>query len=162
MKLKAPTTDFERLICLADYLTHAQDTTSFTTRDITKLNADVHGTDFTNAAATAMNAVRRSKLLSTATGGKKRINTRGAPRSAVLRLVLRRGMALTFTALTLGWPAAWMLAKIASSFLYGISPHDAVTFTLVPIVLSLVALVAAWIPSRRAASVNPTEALRME
>ena len=86
----------------------------------------------------------------------------GAWPAAVLRLVLRRGMALTFVALALGWPAAWMLAKIASSFLYGISPHDTVTFTLVPIVIVLVALVAAWIPARRAASINPTQALRME
>jgi ABC-type lipoprotein release transport system permease subunit len=65
-------------------------------------------------------------------------------------------------ALAVGWPAAWMLAKIASSFLYGVSPHDAVTFTVVPIVLALVALVAAWIPARRAASINPTQALRMD
>jgi predicted permease len=86
----------------------------------------------------------------------------GARPAAVLRLVLRRGMALTFTALALGWPAAWMLAKLCSSFLYGIRPHDAVTFTLVPAVLVLVALVAAWIPARRAASINPTQALRME
>jgi len=86
----------------------------------------------------------------------------GARPAVVLRLVLRRGMTLTFAALALGWPAAWMLAKIASSFLYGISPHDALTFTLVPIMLALVALVAAWIPARRASSINPTEALRME
>ncbi|HKR38897.1 MAG TPA: ADOP family duplicated permease, partial [Paraburkholderia sp.] len=86
----------------------------------------------------------------------------GARPAAVLRLVLRRGMALTLTAVALGWPAAWMLAKISSSFLYGIQPHDAVTFTLVPAVLVLVALIAAGIPARRAASINPTEALRME
>ena len=86
----------------------------------------------------------------------------GARPAAILRLVLRRGMALTLTALVLGWPAAWMLAKIASSFLYGISPHDALTFTLVPIILVLVALVATLIPARRAASINPTEALRIE
>lgn len=86
----------------------------------------------------------------------------GAQRSTVLRLVLRRGMMLTLTAIAIGWPGAWLLAKIASSFLYGISPHDSVTFTVVPIVLLLVAMVAAWIPARRAASINPTEALRME
>lgn len=86
----------------------------------------------------------------------------GAQRATVLRLVLRRGMMLTLMALAPGWPAAWMLAKIASSFLYGISPHDAVTFAVVPMALLLVALLAAWIPARRAASVNPTEALRME
>lgn len=77
LKRKAPTTDLERLVCLAYYLTHAQDRASFTTRDITLLNAEAHGTDFSNAAATAMNAVRQSKLLSTAASGKKRINTRG-------------------------------------------------------------------------------------
>jgi len=86
----------------------------------------------------------------------------GAQPAAILRLILRRGMALTFTALAVGWPAAWMLAKLSSSFLYGIKPHDAVTFTLVPAILVLVALIAAWIPARRAASINPTQALRME
>jgi predicted permease len=86
----------------------------------------------------------------------------GARRAAILRLVLGRGMALTFTALALGWPAAWMLARLSSGFLYGIRPHDAVTFTLVPAVLILVALIAAWIPARRAASIEPTQALRME
>jgi predicted permease len=86
----------------------------------------------------------------------------GARPAAVLRLVLRRGMVLTSAALALGWPAAWMLARIASSFLYGIAPHDTVTFTLVPIVLVLVALVAAWIPARRAACVNPIQALRTD
>ena len=86
----------------------------------------------------------------------------GARPAAVLRLVLRRGMILTLVALALGWPAAWMLAKIASSFLYGIAPHDPVTFALVPVLLMLVALIAAWIPARRAACIQPTAALRME
>jgi predicted permease len=86
----------------------------------------------------------------------------GAERVSIVKLVLRRGMTLTLAALAFGWPAAWMLARMASSFLYGISAHDAVTFTLVPILLVLVALAAAWIPARRAAAINPTEALRME
>jgi predicted permease len=86
----------------------------------------------------------------------------GAQPAAVMRLVLRRGMVLTFAALALGWPVAWMLARITSSFLYGIAPHDALTFTLVPIGLVLVALVAVWIPARRAACINPIQALRTE
>ena len=86
----------------------------------------------------------------------------GARPAAMLRLVLRRGLALTLAAVALGWPAAWMLAKMASSFLYGIAPHDAVTFAVVPVVLVGVALVASWIPARRAARINPTEALRVE
>ena len=71
------------------------------------------------------------------------------------------GMVLTIIAIALGWPAAWMLAKIASSFLYGIQPHGALTFALVPPFLTLVALAACYIPARRApASVNPMQALR--
>ena len=86
----------------------------------------------------------------------------GAEPSAVLRLVMRRGITLTIPALVIGWPAAWLLAKMASSFLYGIGVHDALTFTLVPLVLLLVSLAASWIPARRAASTDPIEALRME
>ena len=53
-----------------------------------------------------------------------------------------------------------MLSKLSSSFLYGIEPHDTVTFAAVPVLLVAIALVACWIPARRAASINPTEALR--
>ena len=86
----------------------------------------------------------------------------GAQPGAVKRLVVRQGMTLAIVALALGWPAAWMLAKFASSFLYGIAPHDAVTFATVPVVLACVALAACWLPARRAASINPTDALRTE
>lgn len=77
LRSKAPITDRERLICLAYYLTHARDNVSFSTRDITKLNAEAHGADFSNPAATAMNCVIQSKFLSAAGGGKKRITTLG-------------------------------------------------------------------------------------
>jgi predicted permease len=86
----------------------------------------------------------------------------GAKRSTVERLILRQGMVLTVIAIALGWPAAWMLSKLASSFLYGIEPHDAVTFALVPPLLASIALAACWIPARRAASVDPMQALRTE
>jgi ABC-type lipoprotein release transport system permease subunit len=55
-----------------------------------------------------------------------------------------------------------MLSKFSSSFLYGVQPHDPLTFMAVPVVLTAIALVACWIPARRAAAVNPTEALRRE
>jgi hypothetical protein len=71
----------------------------------------------------------------------------GAQQAAVLRLVLRRDITLTFAALAVGCPPHGMLTKIASAFLYGTSPHDAITLILVPIMLILVALVAAWDPS---------------
>ena len=69
---------------------------------------------------------------------------------------------LTLIALVLGWPAAWMLAKLASSFLYEIQPHDVLTFALVPPLLVLIAMAACWIPARRAASIDPIRALRTE
>jgi predicted permease len=86
----------------------------------------------------------------------------GAQPGRVERLVLRQGLVLTVIAMALGWPAAWMLSKLAASFLYGIHPHDAVTFAVVPPFLAVVALVACWIPARRAASIEPTVALRTE
>jgi ABC-type antimicrobial peptide transport system permease subunit len=86
----------------------------------------------------------------------------GAQPGTVERLVLGQGMVLTFIALVLGWPAAWILSKLASSFLYGIQPHDAWTFAIVPPVLATIALAACWVPARRAASVDPMKALRTE
>jgi predicted permease len=86
----------------------------------------------------------------------------GAKAVAVERMVLRQGLVLSLIAVALGWPAAWMVAKLARSFLYGIRPHDALTFTSVPLLLVLIALVACWIPARRAASVDPMRALRRE
>jgi predicted permease len=86
----------------------------------------------------------------------------GAQPGTVERQVLRQGLVLTLIAVALGWPAAWMLSKLAASFLYGIHPHDALTFALVPPFLASIALVACWVPARRAASIEPMQALRTE
>ncbi len=86
----------------------------------------------------------------------------GAQPGAVERLVLRQGLMLVLIAVAIGWPAAWMLAKLSASFLYGIRPHDAMTFAVVPLMLIAVALAACWIPARRAATVDPMRALRAE
>jgi len=86
----------------------------------------------------------------------------GAKPGVVERLILRQGLVLTLIAVILGWPAAWMLSRLASSFLYGIQPHDAITFSIVPPFLIAVALVACWIPAHRAASIDPMRALRTE
>jgi len=86
----------------------------------------------------------------------------GAQPGTVERLVLRQGMMLTLIAVALGWPAAWMLAKMASSFLYGVQPHDMLTFVVVPPFLLVVALAACYLPARRAASIDPMQALRAE
>jgi ABC-type antimicrobial peptide transport system permease subunit len=76
--------------------------------------------------------------------------------------VLRQGLVLTLIAVGLGWPAAWLLAKVAASFLYGIQPHDVFTFAVVPPFLIAVALAACYLPARRAASIDPMKALRTE
>ncbi len=86
----------------------------------------------------------------------------GAHTGAVSRLIVRQGMVLAAIAMLLGWPCAWLLSKLASSFLYGIHPHDELTFITVPIFLSTIAFIACWLPARRAASVDPVEALRTE
>jgi predicted permease len=86
----------------------------------------------------------------------------GAQPGTVERLILRQGLVLTLIAVILGWPAAWMLSRLASNFLYGIQPHDVITFSIVPPFLIAVALVACWIPARRAASIDPMQALRTE
>ncbi|HEX4285189.1 MAG TPA: ABC transporter permease [Terracidiphilus sp.] len=86
----------------------------------------------------------------------------GAKSGTLERLVLRQGLLLSLIAVALGWPAAWMLAKLATSFLYGIQPHDALTFVVVPPFLVMIALAACWIPARRAASIDPMQALRTE
>ncbi len=86
----------------------------------------------------------------------------GAHGGAVAGLIVRQGMVLAVIAMVLGWPAAWMLSKLASSFLYGIQPHDLLTFTVVPLFLAGIALVACWLPARRAASIDPVTALRTE
>ena len=86
----------------------------------------------------------------------------GAQLSAVHRLILRQGMVLTVVAMALGLPAAFVVAGLLSSFLYGIRPHDAMTFTVVPLFLAAVALVACWVPAWRATRIDPQIALRYE
>src|SRR5580698_1777060 len=71
----------------------------------------------------------------------------GAQPGAVLRLIILQGMQLTAIAIAVGLPVALASAKFSASFLYGIRPHDLVTFTLLPIFLVLVSLVACWIPA---------------
>ncbi len=86
----------------------------------------------------------------------------GAQTGGVQRLIVRQGMLLTAIALAMGLAGAWAAAKLFTSILYGVTPHDVVTFTVVPVFLAAVALLACWIPSRRAARVDPMIALRYE
>ncbi|HYK36669.1 ABC transporter permease [Alloacidobacterium sp.] len=86
----------------------------------------------------------------------------GAQLGAIQSLVLRQGMLLTIIALAIGLPVALAVAKLFNSFLYGVRPHDVLTFTLAPVFLAAVALAACWVPARRAAKIDPQTTLRYE
>ncbi len=86
----------------------------------------------------------------------------GADRAAVRRLVLREGMALAGAGLALGLVAALALSRVLSSVLFETRTHDPVTLLTVGALLLFVALLACAIPARRAANLDPQEALRME
>jgi len=86
----------------------------------------------------------------------------GATRRDVLRLVLRRGVKLIGLGLVIGIAGALGLAQLIATMLYGVKPTDAATFIVVSLTLLLVALFASWLPARRAARVDPMEALRSE
>jgi putative ABC transport system permease protein len=86
----------------------------------------------------------------------------GASRGRVLFLVLRRALWLTLAGVAMGIGAAIGLTRLIANRLYGVKPVDPLTFTIVSLVLIGVGLLASFIPARRAAKVNPVEALRCE
>ena len=86
----------------------------------------------------------------------------GAEQSQVSRLVLRQGLVLTGVGVLVGLGAAVGLTRLMSALLFGVSPVDPVTYGAVSVALTSVALVACYIPARRAAGVDPVEALRAE
>ncbi|HEX7729590.1 MAG TPA: ABC transporter permease [Terracidiphilus sp.] len=86
----------------------------------------------------------------------------GAARENILSLVLRRALILVAIGLVLGTAMAWFAVRLTHSYLYGVQAHDALTFAAVIAVLALAAFVAAWLPARRAAAVDPILALRSE
>jgi putative ABC transport system permease protein len=86
----------------------------------------------------------------------------GAQGSDVLRTFVGRGMALTAVGIVLGLAAATGLTRLMASLLFGIGPVDGLTFAAIVLLLSLVALLACWIPARRATRVDPIIALRYE
>src|SRR5262249_54056912 len=84
----------------------------------------------------------------------------GAERRNVLALVLKESGILTSIGLALGLAAALALTRLMSGLLFGVTPTDTATFAAVSTLLGLVALVASYIPARRAACVDPMAALR--
>jgi putative ABC transport system permease protein len=86
----------------------------------------------------------------------------GASRGSLLGMVILRGMQLTLIGLAIGAAGALALTRLLASLLFGISPRDPVTLIGVAAVLSAVALLACYIPARRATAVDPLVALRYE
>jgi putative ABC transport system permease protein len=84
----------------------------------------------------------------------------GAQPGQVIKLFLRQGLRLVAVGLALGFVGAWIVAHLLQSLLFGISPHDPPTFAIVPILLAAVAILACWLPSRRATRIDPNVALR--
>ena len=86
----------------------------------------------------------------------------GAQRWNIVMAIVRESLFLAAVGCVAGLAGAIALSKVLHSFLFEISAIDPLTFSLVPILMAMVALVAAWVPARRAAGVDPMEALRTE
>jgi putative ABC transport system permease protein len=86
----------------------------------------------------------------------------GADRGDVMKMITRQGMRLAAVGLGIGLLLALALAQVLSSLLIGVSGYDVTTFIVVPVLLAAVALVACYLPARRATKVDPLVALRYE
>jgi putative ABC transport system permease protein len=86
----------------------------------------------------------------------------GAQRRQVLAIVLRRGLALTLAGLALGTASAAGSARLLESLLFGVATVDGPTYASVLLLFFLVALLAAYVPARRATRVDPLTALRAD
>ncbi|MBI5383192.1 MAG: ABC transporter permease [Verrucomicrobia bacterium] len=86
----------------------------------------------------------------------------GAQRGEVLLQVMRQGLKLTFLGVALGLVGAFALTRVLAHLLFEVTPQDPFTFVGVAVLLVAVALIACWLPARRAMKINPMEALRSE
>jgi predicted permease len=86
----------------------------------------------------------------------------GAKRSDVLLLILKNASVLVVSGLGLGLACAWIATRLLKSLLFGVGQHDPFTVIIVAVLLVACGLIAAFVPARRAASIDPMQALRME
>jgi hypothetical protein len=86
----------------------------------------------------------------------------GAQAGAVLLMIMREGSVMLISGVAIGLLLAVATAKIVSGILYGVGALDPIAFVVAPAVLSVAAVIAMWLPARRATRVNPVQALRAE
>jgi putative ABC transport system permease protein len=86
----------------------------------------------------------------------------GAQAGDVLRMVVGQGMTLALIGIGVGLAGALGLTRVMANLLFGVNATDPITFVVIPLLLAFVAFLACWLPARRAAQVNPIEALRAE
>ena len=86
----------------------------------------------------------------------------GAPPKSVMQFVIRQGLTLAAAGVIIGVLVAWFLTRSMQSVLYGIQPSDPITFVQVALVLMAAALLASWLPARRALRIDPVTALRYD
>jgi ABC-type antimicrobial peptide transport system permease subunit len=86
----------------------------------------------------------------------------GASEPDLLRLVVRQGLKLAALGVAAGLTASAVVTRLLAGFLFGVSPLDPLTLAGVPVFLTLVTVLACWLPARRAARVDPLVALRCE
>ena len=86
----------------------------------------------------------------------------GASQGQILKMVVGGGAKLALIGILIGAAGALGLTQLIRSFLYGVSPSDPLTFTGISIILACVALLASYVPARRATKVDPNTALRYE
>lgn len=86
----------------------------------------------------------------------------GAQRWQIVLAVVRQSLLLSAAGCVAGLLGALALSRLLRSFLFDVSAVDPITFCLVPVLMILVALIAAWLPARRAAAVDPMQALRAD
>lgn len=86
----------------------------------------------------------------------------GAARSGAVRLILAQGLRLTLGGVALGLVGALLLSGLLRSWLFGVEPTDPMTYLLAAVGLGLLSMLAAWLPARQAARLEPMEVFRTE